>query len=92
MEALVDHKKKIDINFSKEKTKFCLSLHYNADSSYLLVNGNEICRFKAKNGSVNFPSQFCLGGISNKFRYTEAEEEMCMIFQLIMGRLELMIY
>ena len=33
--------KKIDINFSKAKTKFCLSLHYNTDNSYLFVNGKE---------------------------------------------------
>ena len=31
--------KQFSINFSKTSTKFCLSLHYNADNSYLLVNG-----------------------------------------------------
>ena len=31
--------KKFRINFSKANTKFCLSLHYNADNSYLFVNG-----------------------------------------------------
>ena len=31
--------RKITINVSKENTKFCLSLHYNANNSYLLVNG-----------------------------------------------------
>ena len=40
---------KIDINFSKAKTKFCLSLHYNADNSYLFVNGKEIYKFKTSN-------------------------------------------
>ena len=30
---------KFSINFSKAMTKFCLSLHYNHDSSYLFVNG-----------------------------------------------------
>ena len=30
--------KKCSINFSKANTKFCLSLHYNADNSYLFVN------------------------------------------------------
>ena len=34
--------KKFSINFSKANTKFCLSLHYNADNSYLFVNGKEI--------------------------------------------------
>ena len=30
--------KNFSINFSKAKTKFCLSLHCNGDSSYLFVN------------------------------------------------------
>ena len=60
MEALV-HDKKTDI---KANTKFCISLHYNSDNSYLFVNGKEICKFKASNKNVNFPSQFCLGSIS----------------------------
>ena len=63
--------KKIDINFSKAKTKFCLSLHYNNDNSYLFVNGKEIYKFKANNGNVNFPSRFCLGSISNEFDYVD---------------------
>ena len=36
------------INFIKENTKFCLSLHYNEANSYLFVNGTEIIKFKAK--------------------------------------------
>ena len=31
--------KKFGINFTKENTKFCLSLPYSADNSYLFVNG-----------------------------------------------------
>ena len=31
--------KTFSINFSKANTKFCLSLHYNADNSYFFVNG-----------------------------------------------------
>ena len=31
--------KTFSINFSKANIKFCLSLHYNADSSYLFVYG-----------------------------------------------------
>ena len=33
---------KFSINFSKTSTKLCSSLNYNADNSYLLVNGKEI--------------------------------------------------
>ena len=37
MEALVHQKKKFSIDSSKANTKFCWSLHYNADNSYLLI-------------------------------------------------------
>ena len=65
---------KISINFSKANTKFCLSLHYNADKIYLLVNGKEIFKFKAGNKNVNFPTQFCLGSISNRFSAADSRE------------------
>ena len=52
--------KKFRINFSKAKTKFCLSLCYNSDNSYLFVNEKEIYKFKANNGNVKFPTQVCL--------------------------------
>ena len=48
--------KEISINFTKANTKFCLSLHYNADNSYLFVNGKEIFKFIADNKNVNFPN------------------------------------
>ena len=59
--------KKFDINFSKVNTKFCLSLHYNDNNSYLYVDGREIFKFKSDNENVNFPTQFCLGSVSNGF-------------------------
>ena len=51
-----------------------MSLHYNADNSYLLFNGKEIFKFKADNKNVNFPTQFRLGRISNEFSNTESRE------------------
>ena len=39
--------KKFSINVTKAHTKFCLSLHYNADNCYLFVNGKKIFKFKA---------------------------------------------
>ena len=51
------------INFTKEKTKFCLSLHYNGANSYLFVNGTKIIKFKAKDSEIN-PYELCLGNIS----------------------------
>ena len=50
------------INFSKDNIKFCLSLHYNGANSYLLVNGTEIIRFKAKDSKI-IASPLCLGNI-----------------------------
>ena len=64
----------LSINFSEAKTKFCFSLHYIRDKSYLLVNGKEIYKFKAVNKNVNFPTQFFLGKTSNIFNYVVAVE------------------
>ena len=66
--------KTFSINFSKANTTFCLSLHYNADNSYLFVNGKEIFKFKAAKKNVNFPTQFCHGSISNGFSGTGYRE------------------
>ena len=43
----------------------------NDDYTYLFVNGKEIYKFQAGNKNVNFPSQFFLGSISNKFDYVD---------------------
>ena len=51
-----------------------MSLHFNGDNSYLFVNGKEIFKFKAYNKNVNFPTQFCLGSISNRFSASEPRE------------------
>ena len=55
--------KTYSINFTKENTKFCLSLHYNGANSYLFVNGTEIIKFKAKDSEIT-PYPLCLGNIS----------------------------
>ena len=65
--------KRFSINFTKANAKFRLCLHYNADSSYLFVNWKKIFKFKANN-DVNFPTQFCLGSISNGFSAAEPRE------------------
>ena len=50
------------INFTKENTKFSLSLHYNGANSYLIVNGTKIIKFKAKDSETTaYP--LCLGSI-----------------------------
>ena len=54
------------INFTEVNTKFCLSLHYNGDTSYLFVNGTEIIKFEAKDSMI-VPNNLCLGNISKDF-------------------------
>ena len=50
-------------NFTKENTKFCLSLHYNEVNNYLFVNGTEIVKFRAKDSEIAAYS-LCLGNSS----------------------------
>ena len=51
------------INFTKENTKFCFSLHCDGVNSYLFVNGTEIIKFKAKDSEITlYPPS--LGNIS----------------------------
>ena len=50
-----------------------MSLHYNADNSYLFVNGKEIFKFKADDKNVNFPTRFYLGSISDGFSNIESK-------------------
>ena len=56
-------KKMYSINFTVRKKKFCLSLYYNGENSYLFVNGTEISKFKAKDSEI-VASPLCLGNIS----------------------------
>ena len=40
----------------------------------MFVNGKENYKFKASNKTINLPSQFFLGRISNKYDYVDSEE------------------
>ena len=73
-ESFGSPQKMFSFNFSKASTNFCFNLHYNADKSYFIVNGQEIFKFKADNKNVNFPTQFCLGIIYNGFSAIESRE------------------
>ena len=66
IDTTIYEEKTYSINFTKTKVKFCLSLHYNGDNSYLFVNGKEICKFKAKDSEI-VPCPLCLGNISKDF-------------------------
>ena len=57
--------KRVSIYFTR--AKFRLSVHYNNDNSYLLINEKEIYKFKVDHGTINFPTQFYQGSISNEF-------------------------
>ena len=46
--------------------KFYLSLHYNGANSYLIVNGTEIIKFKAKDSEINAIPLF-VGNVSKDF-------------------------
>ena len=63
LEHTLSAEKLYSINFTKQKTKFCLSLHYNGVNSCLFVNGTEISKFKVKDSELN-PYELCLGNIS----------------------------
>ena len=50
----------------QQEKKFCLSLHYNGDNSYLFANGTEITKFKAKDSKI-VANPFGLRKISEDF-------------------------
>ena len=54
----ISQEKKFSIDFSKASKRFYLSLCYNADNSYLFVNGKEI--FENVNSSAQFVSEVYL--------------------------------
>ena len=66
-EGLGEHsltaEKMYSINFTVNKKKFYLSLHYNGANSYLFVNVTEIYKIKAKDSEI-VASLLCLGNIS----------------------------
>ena len=63
LEHKLTAEKMYSINFTEKNKMFCLSLHYNGADSYLLVNGTEIYKFKAKNSEI-VATPLCLGNIS----------------------------
>ena len=85
--------KEYTINFSEQKTKFCLSLHYNGVIIHIFVN--EIYKFKAKDSEISAAPLF-LGNVSKKFSIDNVKRldytNMSIIFQPIMVELMLMIF
>ena len=72
MIVLLSQKKKLTINFSKSRTKFCLSLHYNVDYLVIYLSIERICNFK---GLYNLtPCYFCLESLSKDFTKSDMRE------------------
>ena len=63
LEHTLSAEKMYSINFTEKNKKFCLSLHYNKENSYLFVNGTKIIKFKSKDPEI-LPHSLCLGNIS----------------------------
>ena len=59
-------KTSILISFSEQHKKIFLSLHYNGANSYVLANGVDIYKFKAKDSEIDV-APLCLGSISKDF-------------------------
>ena len=52
--------KKFNNNFTKANTKFCLSIHYNADNIYLFVNRKKYLNLKLKIKMLTSQPNFAL--------------------------------
>ena len=64
--TIIYAEKMYSLNYTVDNKRFCLSLHYNGDNSYLFVNGKEIHKFKTKHSEI-VPYLLCLGGLSEDF-------------------------
>ena len=70
-------------NFTKVNTKFCLSLHYNGENSYLFVNSTEIHKFKAKDSMI-VPNNLCLGNVSKDFSASNMKKTGVIFMVLVL--------
>ena len=77
LEHTLSAEKMYSINFTENIKKFCLSLHYNKENSYLFVNGTEIIKFKSKN-TENLTHPLCLGNISKDWSVHNMKERICL--------------
>ena len=60
-------------NFTQPNKKFVLSLHYNGNKSYLIVNGKQELTFKAKNDQMQIV-KLCLGNLSSDWTTAESQK------------------
>ena len=83
LEHTLSVEKLYSISFTKVNTKFCLSLHYNGENSYLFVNGTEIIRFKAKDSEI-LAYSLCLGNISKDCSHDNMKKQDLMVIFMIL--------
>ena len=60
-------------NFTELGVKFVLRLHYNGDNSYLIANGRQELKFKAKDDQKKSKG-LCLGNLSGEWTKSESEK------------------
>ena len=60
-------------SFTQSSKKFILSLHYNGDNSYLVVNGTQELKLKAKDDQI-INEKLCLGNFSSEWTKIESEK------------------
>ena len=60
-------------NFTESSKKFILSLHCNGNDSYLLVNGSQELKFKAKDDQI-INEKLSLGNLSSEWTKSESEK------------------
>ena len=60
-------------HFTQPSKKFVLSLHYNGDDSYLIVNGKQELKFKAKTDQL-VKEKLCIENLSDQWTASESEK------------------
>ena len=70
-------------NFTDPGKKFMLSLHYNGDNSYLIVNGRQELKFKCKTDQL-VKEKLCIGNLSDQWTTSESEKQDYMeVFMIL---------
>ena len=64
VQGINDAEKVYSQNFTQPNKKFVLSLHYNSNKSYLIVNGEQELAFKTKNDQMQV-AKLCLGNLNS---------------------------
>ena len=60
-------------NFTDFSKKFMLSFLYNGDDSYLIVNGKQELKFKAKTDQL-VKEKLCIGNLSDQWTTSQSEK------------------